>query len=258
MSRWRPSNNCLYVISDINGMHNELELILSRILPLRKTGGQIDKLIFLGNYMGGIHSHKTIDRIIQLKIENPHQIICLMGDTDFNFIESLNPNGNPEAYKSWLSAGGENSLLGYLELVNSDIYNPYLLKRQYIQRFIPKEHLEFFKLLSIYYETDNYIFVHGGCDPNVSLSQQSVEVLVKDRSVFRLVYNGGKGFKCKWDRVMITGGIGNKHGNPFVHDKFINLDGSCAEKLYVLELNSRQLFSARKGKSRLVNETICE
>jgi hypothetical protein len=34
------------------------------------------------------------------------------------------------------------------------------------------------------------------------------------------------------------------------------LDGSYAEKLYVLELNSREIFSARKGKARLVKESI--
>ena len=51
MSKWRPSKECIYVIPDVHGMYNELELILSRILPLRKTDGVKDKIVFLGDYV---------------------------------------------------------------------------------------------------------------------------------------------------------------------------------------------------------------
>ena len=237
-------------------MHNELELILSRILPLRRTGGQTDKLIFLGNYMGGTRSHETIDLILKSQKENPAQIICLLGDVDLKLLKSINPEGDPNDYKSWLSSGGDNSLIGYLEMVGSELTNPYLLKRQYLTRFIPQVHLDFFSSLLYYYETDEYIFVHGGCDPNIPLSKQNPDILVKDRSVFNLVCNIGNKFRCKWNKVVITGGIGKIDGKPLVHDKFITLDGSYAERLYVLELNSRQIFSARNGKSRLVKESI--
>jgi serine/threonine protein phosphatase 1 len=256
MSFWRPADSCLYVVSDINGLHNELKLILSRILPLRKTGGQIDKLILLGNYISGTRSHETIDLILKAQKETPGQIICLLGDNDLKLLNSIDPQGTPEDYGAWLSSGGENALLGYLELIGSELSNPYLIKRQYLQRFIPQEHLNFLSLLLPYYENDNYIFVHGGCDPNIPLEKQNPSVLTKDRSVFNLVYNAGSRFRCQWNKTIITGGIGKKDGRPLVHDKFITLDGSYAEKLYVLELNSRQIFSARKGKSRLVKELI--
>lgn len=231
MSCWRPSKNCFYIISDIKGYHNELQLILSRILPLRKTGGSLDKLIFLGNYMGGTKSHETIDLLIKIKKENPDQIIFLLGDIDSKLLSSIAQDGNPEDYKIWLDSGCDNSLLGYLDLAGSDIKNPYLLKRQYLNRFIPKEHLDFFNLLLPYYETDNYIFVHGGCDPNIPLEKQNPKVLAKDRSVFNLISNSGNKFKCNWNKAMITGGIGRKDGRPLVHDKFITLDGSYVEKL---------------------------
>jgi serine/threonine protein phosphatase 1 len=237
-------------------MNNELQLILSRILPLRKTGGQADKLILLGNYISGSRSHETIDLILKAQKETPGQIICLLGDNDLKFLNSIDPQGAPEEYGAWLSSGGERALLGYLELVGSEVTNPYLIKRQYLQRFIPQDHLDFLSLLLPYYENDNYIFVHGGCDPNIPLEKQNPSVLAKDRSVFNLVYNAGDRFRCQWNKTVITGGVGKKDGQPLVHDKFITLDGSYAEKLYVLELNSRQIFSARKGKSRLVKELI--
>ena len=236
-------------------MHNELELILSRILPLRKTGGQIDKLVFLGNYMGSTRSHETIDLLIKTKTESPEQVQCLLGNKDLQLIESMNQNCDAAIYSEWLSSGGDVSLTGYLSRNNLGNSNPYLITRQYIKRFIPKEHIDFINLLLTYYETDDYIFVHGGCDPNIQLNKQNKNVLVSDRSVFNLVCNA-KNFKCPWKKTIITGGIGKSDGKPLVRDKFITLDGSYAERLYVIELNSMEIFSARKGKARLVKESI--
>jgi serine/threonine protein phosphatase 1 len=253
MSFWRPAKNCTYVISDINGMNNELELILSRILPLRKTGGSIDKLIFLGNYICG--KSELVDLIIKEKAKCPDQIICLMGDNDLRLLKSIDYFGPADAteYSKWLSSGGSQALIGYLQRIKSDNTNPYLITRQYLKRFIPQTHLDFISSLLPYYETEDYIFVHGGCDPNIPLDNQKIDVLVNDRSIFNLVSKSGK---CPWKKMMITGGVGKLDGKPLIKDKFITLDGSYAERLYVLELNSRQIFSARKGKSRLVKEYL--
>ena len=251
MSVWRPSNNCTYVVSDINGMHSELELILSRILPLRKTGGHLDKLIFLGNYSVGSRSAETLDILIKANIDSPDQIISLCGDKDLQLIKSM--DSSPEDYKLWLDSGGHLALSGYQKRLGIDS-NPYLIRREYLSRFIPQEHLQFIKSLMVYYETDNYICVHGGCDPNIPLFKQSRDVLVNDRSVFKLCSKDR--FKCPWNKTIITGGIGKLDGQPLIRDKFITLDGSYAERLYVMELNSCSVFSARKGKSRLVKESI--
>lgn len=254
MSFWRPSDNCIYVISDINGMHNELELILSRILPLRKTGNNKDKLIFLGNYMGSSFSPNTIDLIINAKKEN--RIICLCGDHDLKLLKSMSSDSDSGSnYSSWLKSGGDLSLIGYQKRIGGGPDNPYLITRQNLSRFIPQEHINFISSLDIYHEMNDYIFVHGGCDPYQSLFCQQPEVLINDRSVFTRC-NSTENFKCPWEKTIVTGGVGKLDGKPLILDKFITLDGSYAERLYVMELNSMELFSARKGKSRLVKESI--
>lgn len=255
MSFWRPSNNCIYVISDIHGMYNELKLILSRILPLRKTGGQFDKIIFLGNYLGSSQSPETLDLIIEAIKENPGQIICLCGNDDLRLLKSLDETNNNGAkeYKLWLSGGGEITLIGYQKHNARDIVNPYLIQRQSLSRHIPDNHITFIKSLLPYYQQDNCIFVHGGCDPFIPLSSQSVDVLVNDRSIFKLFKSNNK-FQCKWNSVMITGGVERLPHQNIVCDKFISLDGFFDERVYVMELNTRKIFSARKNKSRLVRE----
>ena len=91
MSKWRPSNlNCLYVIPDIHGAYSLLEKILKRILPLRKSDGGQDKIIFLGDYIDRhVDSHKVLDRIIELKEKYGDSVICLCGNHELMFLEGL-------------------------------------------------------------------------------------------------------------------------------------------------------------------------
>ena len=80
MSKWRPSEqNCIYVIPDVHGAIDPLNKICDRILPLRKSDGGKDKLIFLGDYIDRhVDSHKVIDFCIELEKKYPHQVIFLM------------------------------------------------------------------------------------------------------------------------------------------------------------------------------------
>jgi hypothetical protein len=250
MSFWRPSNNCIYVISDINSLHNELQLILNRILPLRRTGGQKDKLIFLGNY----NSHKVIDLVIEAKSKQPDQIYCLLGSDDYLMRSAIKQNADVEDYRTWLHSGGEKILLGYLDKAESEIRNPYIINRKYINRFIPKEHIEFLDNLITYYEIDDYIFVHGGCDPFLPLENQSPDILAKDKSVYNGVINMAKNkLMCPWKKIIVTAN-NNLNGN-FVYDKFMMLNTNV-ERVNVVEMNSMTGFSARNGKDRLVKEKV--
>lgn len=258
MSRWRPSNNCLYVIPDIHGMYFGLQLILNRILPLRNSNGQKDILVFLGDYIDRkINSHMVIDLVMKTKQDFQDQVFCLLGNHELLIQDAIKPDATLENYNMWMQNGGDETLIGYLDRARSEIENPYLIQRHTIDRFIPKSHVNFFQSLLPYYETESYIFVHGGCDPYMPLEIHNPKIMAWDRSVYKnVLIMADKGIKCTWKKTLVTGHNGQLDGKPFVHDKFMMLDGSYAEKLYVWELNSRTGFSARKGKKRLVQESI--
>lgn len=258
MSKFRPADSCIYVIPDIHGMYNQLELILRRILPLRKTGRHLDHLIFLGDYIDRrIESYKVIDLIIKTKEKSPDQVITLLGNHELMMLEAIKPDSDIFKYSLWMGNGGEDTLLGYLRRSNSDVENPYLINRNSIERFIPDNHIKFLESLVPYYETDDYIFVHGGCDPFISLDCQDPKILVWDRSVYNQSVNINRNnLSCPWNKVIITGHNGTMKGKPFICDKFMMLDGSCAEKVCVWELNSMTGFYALKGNKRLVKESI--
>ena len=239
-------------------MYDELELILNRILPLRKTGGCFDTLVFLGDYIDRrIDSHKVIDLLIKTKEESPNQVITLLGNHELMFLEAIQPDTSALSYNRWMSNGGEETFIGYLQRSNSEVENPYLIQRNSIKRFIPNKHIEFIESLYVYYETDEYIFVHGGCDPFIPLKDQDPNVLLWDRSVYNRMCNMAENnWKCPWNKTIVTGHNGDPGGKPFIYDKFMMLDGSLAEKVYVWELHSMTGFSARRNNKRLVKESI--
>ena len=75
MSKWRPAKDkCIYVIPDIHGNVQLLDLVLDRILPLRKN----DQIVFLGDYVDrGTQSEENIHYLLKTKLERPEEIYLL-------------------------------------------------------------------------------------------------------------------------------------------------------------------------------------
>jgi serine/threonine protein phosphatase 1 len=257
MSKLRPEKSaCFFVIPDIHGMYNELKLILVRILPLRKSDGIHDKLIFLGDYIDRrTQVPEVIDLLLELQHDFPSQVIFLEGNHEMLLKRALDKNSTSDDYLLWMQNGGTETLIGYMNRAGmTNIDNPYSIPRNRIINFIPKEHLDFFNNLLPYYENDTHIFVHGGCDPFVPLSEQDIKTMLWDRSVYSVMKNAIR-IIMPWRKKIIAGHNSQEDGQPLITNNFIMLDGSYADKLYLYEVNSGSLFSARKGKKRLVAET---
>jgi serine/threonine protein phosphatase 1 len=260
MSKWRPSEQCLYVIPDIHGQYYQLELILSRILPLRTINGIKDQIVFLGDYIDrGKYSPQVVDRIIDLKLEYPDQIITIRGNHELMIMNAIKPSKTSDDYILWMKNGGLETLSSYLDLSDQHMDNPYELLRSRIHDFIPKKHKDFFTGLDYYYETDDFIFVHGGCDPLLPLEEHSKQFMSWDRSLFQFVSNlveiskrDNIELQLNWEKCIITGHNGSKRQEPLICPKFMMLDCSGIGKLIVLEVNSMEGFYAKKGKKRLV------
>ena len=264
MSKWRPKKlNCLYVIPDVHGAHDLLELILRRILPLRKSDGGKDKIIFLGDYIDrGKDGHKVLDRLIELKKKYGERVICLCGNHELMLLEALEyiPSDSPSAvHNMWMNNGGLNTIAGYLERIGSTD-NVFSLNRDRIKSLIPKEHIDFMMNdLDGSYEEGNFTFVHGGCEPDESPSKYEIRTLAWDRSLFRFVLALiEEERELPWEnKIVITGH--NAHGGiPIIKDKFMMLDCGSPKKLLVVEAHTRQAFMSLPGKSKLVRFDLKE
>lgn len=265
MSRWRPvEKNCIYIIGDIHGNLELLENVCKRILPLRKSDGGKDQLVFLGDYIDRhVDSHKVIDYLLKLRKKYPKQITFLLGNHELMLMQALNiePGVNhslqsmSHSYKMWLDNGGRSTVAGYrLRKGHPPEDVGFDLPRSQVLGLFPQEHLEFFKSLKKGYEYENYIFVHGGCNPTEPLYNQDHEVLTWDRSLVKFVQAqiqlGQK--KMPWEKTVICGHSVQPDKLPVIADNFMMIDCGSPKQLLVMEVRSKTAYMAYPGQTRLV------
>lgn len=158
----------IYAIGDIHGCLDHLERLLEEVNPdLHRH-----KLVFIGDYIDrGPNSKGVVEYIIRLrKLYPPENIICLKGNHEAMFLDFLD-DIQPELF---LFNGGRSTLREY--------WGERWERLKELR--LPPEHEEFFLSLRKYYETPDYIFVHGGLKPGVSLEEQKDEDLFWIRGEF--------------------------------------------------------------------------
>ena len=157
----------IYAIGDIHGCLNHLINLLNLVNPDLAQ----HQLVFVGDYVDrGPNSKGVVDYIIDLKKKyNPENIICLMGNHERMFLDFL--QGREEMF--FLLNGGTATAVSY--------WGDQWERRE---RRLPDGHKLFFETLKLYYETENFIFVHGGLRPGLPLAAQKEEDLLWIRKEF--------------------------------------------------------------------------
>ncbi|GMX64602.1 metallophosphoesterase family protein [Paenibacillus elgii] len=153
--------NRTLVISDIHGCYDEFVDLLSVI----KFAPAEDKLILLGDYCDrGFKSKNVIEMIMNLHKE--WNAVVLRGNHDQMFIDWF-INKNEIAAFDFLQNGGLQTIESYcgLNWFEDKNFEMGLSKaREFIQNHY-KHHIDFLKILPVYHETDEFIFVHAGLNP---------------------------------------------------------------------------------------------
>lgn len=268
MSKWRPTAlNCIYVIPDIHGAFWSLKNICDRILPLRKSDGGKDRIIFLGDYID-YHkdSHLVIDFLIDLKNLYGDRVVFLKGDHEDLFLKAINCHPEESSnstellikHQEWMELGGSATLLGYMERAGISNPNPFLTSALRTRDFVPKEHIEFIRNnLLDYYEYENFIFVHAGCNPLIDLKIHTKNVFYKDESLFNFIIKSvNTKTEIPWGKTIITGH--HRAGKPFINEKFMMLDINSPETILVLELRSMEAYKLTLEKQRMVKVNLQE
>jgi serine/threonine protein phosphatase 1 len=158
----------LYAIGDVHGSLESLERLMEKINPDLTR----DRLVFIGDYIDrGPQPKGVVDYIIRLKNQAPpERIICLKGNHEAMFLDFL----LGASAGLFLFNGGLSTLQDYW----GDDWND----RKGLA--LPPDHAKFYQDLQLYYETPDYIFVHGGLKPGVPLAEQQEEDLVWIRGEF--------------------------------------------------------------------------
>ncbi len=164
----------IFAIGDIHGCMDKLNTLMDKI----DIDFEMDTLVFLGDYIDrGPSSFEVISFLITLK-EKYENIIFLKGNHEEmleNYIAGIDRF-------TYLSNGGRQTIDSYM-------------RRGYIsgKELIPEDHIDFFKRLDLFYQTDNYIFVHAGLREKIVLQDQLQDDLLWIRQKFiKSNYDFGK------------------------------------------------------------------
>lgn len=157
--------NKIFAIGDIHGCADKLMALMEKI-PVDYDN---DTLIFIGDYIDrGPDSFKVVDYLVDLKKRYP-DIVFLKGNHEDMLQKYLEGTDR----FTYLFNGGQRTLDSYLNRPNQSEFSP-----------IPSDHLEFYQSLVLYYETDDYLFVHAGLREKVPLDKQNPEELLWIREDF--------------------------------------------------------------------------
>lgn len=150
----------LLAVGDIHGCLDHLERLMARVEPT-----PADRVVFLGDYIDrGPDGRGVIDFLIDFGRRFPRSVF-LKGNHEAMFLDFL------AGRNQWLFLynGGASTLESYREERGVRI---------------PKEHLEFLSNLSLYHETEAFIFVHAGLRPGAPLNRQREKDLLWIREEF--------------------------------------------------------------------------
>jgi serine/threonine protein phosphatase 1 len=155
-----------FAVGDIHGNLSRIEELIRKIEPAFNP--ESDTLVFLGDYIDrGPDSKGVVDFILRLRGEFP-RVVCLKGNHEAMLLDWVI---NGENYDLYLYNGGGATIKSYSQ---DGAFK------------LPPEHLAFFTSLLLYYETEEYIFVHAGLKAGIPLTEQDPHDLIWIREEFIL------------------------------------------------------------------------
>ncbi len=174
----------------ISDIHGEVDL-LNRLLDETGYTPEHDQLVLLGDYVDrGQDARETLERVIGLVHEGA---VALLGNHEDLMLTALT-SGRESYWNRWLKVnGGLATLQSYgftseqlITLSGEDFELPDL-HCETLDR-----HLDFIRSLKLYYETEDYLFVHAGVEPGKPVSECSRRQLIWIREAFHNDYDGEK------------------------------------------------------------------
>ncbi len=161
-----------FAIGDLHGHYDELMLLYEKLLEEANLNPTQDVLVFLGDFVdGGPGANKVIGHMINWEKQYPHWKF-LLGNHDDIMIDWIEKGGKYQSspgWDIWLSQGGRATIQSYFPEQNFEGRSP-LLMHDFAKK-INKEHLDWLKGLPLYFDTEEYFFVHAGLLPGLNIEE---------------------------------------------------------------------------------------
>lgn len=240
-------SNKIWAIGDIHGCYQELMALYKQLL-VAGLQPKKDTVVFIGDYMDrGPESKKVIDQLIEWHKQYPHWVFLYGNHEDIfkNWIEGGQKYQEDVRWSCFIYNGGVETLKSYK-------------MQEAVKSLIPKEHLDFiFNETSLVYETDKYIFVHGGLLPCITIKK--IKQSIKNKETRETITNALLWARddfidsdYDWGKKIIFGHTPASKdrwgtmGNPIVMNNKIGIDGAVCpganENLIAVELPEENFY----------------
>jgi serine/threonine protein phosphatase 1 len=234
-----PPGVCVYAVGDVHGRADLLvalhELIAADAAQL--TPGTERIVVYVGDYVDrGLESRQVIDLLIANPLPD-FRSVHLLGNHDAWLLGFL---VDPRIGPTWLRYGGDVTVHSYGVRVGLPVDDPryYAQLQEALRAMVPREHVDFLQGLELSFETGDYLFVHAGVRPGVSLDQQTAEDLLWIREPFL-------SYRYEFGKVVVHGHT--VESEPVVRPNRIGIDtGACwtgCLTCLVLEEGTRRFLS---------------
>lgn len=191
-------NKSIVAIGDIHGCVRSLEALWKKLEPYK------DHIhVFIGDYIDrGPDSKAVVDFL--LEVQNERESVFLKGNHELMLLNSL-ATGNK---KNWILNGGQTTLDSYnIENVHG----------------LPDNHLDFYLSLKLYYETDDYFFVHAGAPADQTLEESKTDETMNDYFLWGREHLNA--FETPWEKTVVFGHTPRAH--PIRKQNMIGIDTGC-------------------------------
>jgi serine/threonine protein phosphatase 1 len=208
----------IFAVGDIHGCYDKLTAMM-KILPWSRENG--DLLLFIGDYIDrGPRSRDVVEFLVQLR-KKGGEFVFLKGNHEKMLLDYYIQQKDQMLY---VANGGAETIASYVE--------GGIGRKAFV---LPEEHLDFFLSLGLYYQTEDYIFVHAGLRDNIKIAEQSEEDLLWIREEF--IYSA-----YDWNKRVIFGHTALE--TPFVTPSKIGIDTGAVygNKLTAVELPRMKFY----------------
>jgi len=175
----------IYAIGDVHGRLDLLDALFARIDDdLRSSPVDRPIEVLIGDYIDrGPDSRGVVSRLIERRCER--ELVCLMGNHESFMLAFLR---DPAVLRHWLPNGGLATLESYGVQVRllAGLRTQDRLIAEELRHKLPREHEDFLSKLPYAFPCGDYLFVHAGIRPEVSLDRQSPDDLLWIRDEFLL------------------------------------------------------------------------
>ncbi|MFW6157693.1 MAG: metallophosphoesterase family protein [Balneolaceae bacterium] len=192
------SEKSYIAIGDIHGCIQSIKALLDE---LEQYNGR--QYVFVGDYIDrGPDSRGVVDYLLDFRSD--HDCIFLRGNHEQMLLDALD-HGKDEL---WKVNGGDVALRSYGVKKAKDL---------------PKDHLEFYRKTKMYYDTQEYFFVHAGIPPHITIEEATgnkkyEEQFLWERSHLNVM-------ETPWEKTVVFGHTPRPH--PINKDKMLGIDTGC-------------------------------